>query len=1694
MNSNIRLLASKLQALLMVPPVLPAMVAIAAMMLASTVVQAQADFEKGFQAYQSYHGSDFDSVNLANGNLVLNIPLLSYEQRGGLPPVVISIRSNSTTFQSEPPFENGPQDTKQHEVASGVIGAPWGQPHVAIGPGGLYWKEERIVTSPNGGPGGGPEYLTRFVATDESGATHSLGGAIANKVQGLVPGIMYSVDGSGLMLRPASGNNGPLLVDRKGNIGGLIDPNGNVIQLQGPCVKPAGGGDFFNPSLAAWEGNAYGTASATQIVDSVGRIIPNPSYLPPTAQYSCLVDLDASYHAQTPDSQDCGVGQSGQTQFGDTVYFPGQKGGKVKLIFCYDYIPVNVCIPTVSGGSCTSQNGAINENWWVLTSVQLPTPTPTYWKFHYDSFGQVQTVTMPTGATVTYAYATREACGNPPGQIPPTGIPVSPYSNLMSTRMVTSRTLNLNDGSQPKVWSYASTLGSGWAGSPDAGTVTVQDPDYYLGLPDGNVTVHTFKLQNISPSIQSTCGPYETLTQSYNTSGTLLKTVATTYSNTGTDYANPTNFSNYIAVGVFPQQVTATLGPITRRDNYIYDSIYGAQNSTYGTYEDYIGNTHPFSYGQLLSLTESDWGSAGNPGPVLRTTLHTKLWQSTWNYYAVNLIDLPCLDTVFSGNYTGSQSSCTAPGAPPAQMSQSAYAYDQSPSPSGALGNLTAVTRWLNTGASPVSSTVYNSYGMPIKKIDPLTNPTLIGYDSTYLYPNKITYPKTGSVSHIELFTYDKNTGELLSHTDENSNPTTFAYDSMRRLTLTTYPADGGWEQFQYADTTPPSYVFTKLLNNSSSTYTETGLADTLGRKTQTQINSDPYGTIYADTQYDNLGRVATQSNPYRSKLDPTYGLTAFTYDALGRKAIQQQPDGNSQQWCYTGQQTNGQTNCNAQKSTGASSWVDFQDESGNDWQRTSDGLGRLTSVMEPNGTTATPTMPTSYTYDALGNLLTVAQTGYGTDTPRAARNFNYDSLSRLVCASNPENSYAACPASVSTTYTPGTTGYAYDLDNNLLTRSEPLVNATTGTQAFNYCYDALNRKTAEYTGSPILNCTPSQIAATNLLAAYTYDASSISGVSNPIGQLTDEIQYTAGVSVWERSPYKYDTMERLKQEQQCAFGSCAALYPFTYGYDYAGNVLSTTNGLTSTPITIGYTYDGAARLSSVTAATPTGAPWTGTGFPSTLYTANEYGPAGVLSASYGSSGATPMDLGRAYDNRLRITNNIVYSSSTPLPSAKVTLACITSGCPSFSGSVSVTVGGVSTPLVTGTTLSALATNLVSAINSTDGMTATATSAPSGTKYVVTLTSLIYGADGEASLSASVSSGATFTATTSSAKLTGDKDTIAYSYALAYAPNGNVSTVSDTIIGNWTYAYDTLNRLTRAQATTAGVVTPSGTFKTQCWTYDSFGNRTGEGEVVAKTTCPSPLSKAPRSSWTTYTVSNRVTQTTAPGVTATYVYDGAGNVLNDGVNQYVYDFEGRICAVRNVANGSVMTQYVYDAEGRRVAKGTISTWPAAGQTCAAPTAANGFSLAGTGAALYLRGLHGDQDTELDGTGNWRHTNVFAAGGLTVTYDAGATPSTAPTFNFNFADWLGTKRLQASNAAVTLNSWASDPFGSYLVPQGTGTDATEHHFTGKERDTESGNDYFGARYYSSQMGRFMSPDWSTERRTDTVCEAGQSAES
>ncbi|HEV3315942.1 MAG TPA: RHS repeat-associated core domain-containing protein [Candidatus Angelobacter sp.] len=50
-----------------------------------------------------------------------------------------------------------------------------------------------------------------------------------------------------------------------------------------------------------------------------------------------------------------------------------------------------------------------------------------------------------------------------------------------------------------------------------------------------------------------------------------------------------------------------------------------------------------------------------------------------------------------------------------------------------------------------------------------------------------------------------------------------------------------------------------------------------------------------------------------------------------------------------------------------------------------------------------------------------------------------------------------------------------------------------------------------------------------------------------------------------------------------------------------------------------------------------------------------------------------------------------------------------------------------------------------------------------------------------------------------------------------------------------------------------------------------------------------------------------------------------------------------------------------------------------------------------------------------------------------------------------------------------------PWGGEL--QFSNNDSNHYKFTGKERDSETGLDYFGARYCGNTLGRFITPDWS-----------------
>ncbi|PYT63032.1 MAG: hypothetical protein DMG35_05490 [Acidobacteria bacterium] len=86
-------------------------------------------------------------------------------------------------------------------------------------------------------------------------------------------------------------------------------------------------------------------------------------------------------------------------------------------------------------------------------------------------------------------------------------------------------------------------------------------------------------------------------------------------------------------------------------------------------------------------------------------------------------------------------------------------------------------------------------------------------------------------------------------------------------------------------------------------------------------------------------------------------------------------------------------------------------------------------------------------------------------------------------------------------------------------------------------------------------------------------------------------------------------------------------------------------------------------------------------------------------------------------------------------------------------------------------------------------------------------------------------------------------------------------------------------------------------------------------------------------------------------------------------------------------------------------------------------------------------------------------------------------------NYYFADHLGTARIVANSSGTILDDSDFYPFGGERPVMSSS--GNSYKFTGKERDPESALDDFDARYYSSSMGRFMTPDWSASSNPDPV---------
>src|SRR2546427_7168133 len=75
------------------------------------------------------------------------------------------------------------------------------------------------------------------------------------------------------------------------------------------------------------------------------------------------------------------------------------------------------------------------------------------------------------------------------------------------------------------------------------------------------------------------------------------------------------------------------------------------------------------------------------------------------------------------------------------------------------------------------------------------------------------------------------------------------------------------------------------------------------------------------------------------------------------------------------------------------------------------------------------------------------------------------------------------------------------------------------------------------------------------------------------------------------------------------------------------------------------------------------------------------------------------------------------------------------------------------------------------------------------------------------------------------------------------------------------------------------------------------------------------------------------------------------------------------------------------------------------------------------------------------------------------------------------DLLGTSRVMTTNTGVVCYDADFYPYGGERAPYTNTCTQNNYKFEGKERDTETGNDDFGARYYSNRFGRWLSADWS-----------------
>lgn len=808
---------------------------------------------------------------------------------------------------------------------------------------------------------------------------------------------------------------------------------------------------------------------------------------------------------------------------------------------------------------------------------------------------------------------------------------------------------------------------------------------------------------------------------------------------------------------------------------------------------------------------------------------------------------------------------------------------------------------------------------------------------------------------------------------------------------------------------------------SNSTTYSYTDSYSSCGGAAPPSSPSDAYLTQITSPQTNGVNHIVKYCYDYTkgiplSSTDENNRTTTYSYaDSLNRVTTASYPDGGQTTTAYSdaGPSPNVTTTRLVTSGVSVTNLV------------VSDAMGHVVQTQlptDPDGTTYTPA-----SYDGLGRpsktfnptRCSPPTSNCGESTWGVTTNF-YDALGRVCLVAPPDgtlpsgNPCAAQPSNdVLTTYS-----------GNTVTVTDQAGHSRKSVT------DALGRLTQVFEDP----------AGLNYETDYAYDAlDNLLSVTQKGG--------SPNSTQWRVRTFAYDSLSRLLSATNPESGTIA------YAYDANGNLNAKTspapNQAGSSTVTLSYCYDALNRLTSkayIAQSCPMSSPVATYSYDQTSFNGltitNGIGRRTSMTDQAGSEAWAYDSMGRVLTD-LRTTlvpgasnsvsKNMVYTYN--LDGSIATLTMPTDSQPRHS-TLTYQQGGAGRPLSVQS-----GTNFATNVHYTPwgtlcywqgGWDGLFTTTSSFNKRLQPATIYSIQQQGTSPTPPAVCAA---TPIIPNDTVTANMMYLTYSYNDSNGHNnGNVASMVNNLDGDssQSFTYDALNRIATAQ--TSGTNQPDFPFDTgylqECWaeqySYDPWGNLLS----ISPSSSSSYIGCSQESGFNftgAIGANNRI-------VASGYQYDSAGNLTAAPPTgtTYTFDAENHLISTAGV-------NYTYDGDGKRVTK------------------SNG--------TIYWYGMNSEPLIESDFSLNLKYSYIFF-GGRRIARSSGINQ-----VSFFLTDHLGNTRAMHTQTGNIVSDFY--PFGAERIIQ-TGT-STNYKFTGKERDPESGLDNFGARYDSSSMGRFMSPD-------------------